>query len=196
MLDHVDVLCILAQHVLNLVVARVVLQIVHIDHRRLVSEVPNVVLVVQYLAVEGHDRSIIVGLGERFAHVLPNLVQAERSEDAASANLFFQLVECTVDEVLEHRQLGLYLGSVLAVEVNHGLHARRLAIQAPAVFAGLLNIQVMVKALIELLHDLLKTFVAQEITHTVGIELIGHEFNDIGHVVHSAVSVALQVSGL
>ena len=137
-------------------------QVVYIDHCGLISEVPNVVLVVQYLAVECHGRSIVNGLGERAAHLLPDVEQLKLGEDAAAADLGFEFFECAVDEGLQVRQLGLYLVLVLTVELNHGLHARRLAIQAVAI-AGLLDVQVVVEALVKLVQDLVQTGLAQDL---------------------------------
>ena len=172
------------------------LQVLDIERSGLISEVPNIVLVVEHLTVEGHDRSVVLGLGQGTAHTLPDVQQAEGLEDTAAANLLFQLVECTVDEALEHRQFLLNLARVLTVEVNNGLHARRLAIDAPAL-ASLLNIEVVVEAAVELVHDGIKTILTQDVASAVGLELLGNKFNGLGNVVfNGAVGIALQVGGL
>ena len=85
--------------------------------------------------------------------------------------------------------------SVLAVEVHDGLHARGLAIQAVAAF-GLLYIQVVVEALVKLLHEFIETLIAQQSAVALGIELVGNQLNDFGNILHRTVCIALQVGCL
>ena len=177
------------------IVARMMLDVIPVDLSGLVSEVPNVVLVVEHLAVEGHRRCRVNGLGQGDVHVLPNLAHAEVGEDAFAANPVAQFFQHLVDEAFQIGKLGLYLVSVLTVEVHHGLHARGLAVDAPAA-TNLLDIQVIVEARVEFSHDLIVAVLAQDFACALGMELVNNKLYHRGHVAHSTFSIALQVGTL
>ena len=199
LLDLFEILCELTQLRLDLVlVPGMVLQVGPVDHRGLVSEAPDIVLVHQNLMVERHGRSVVGGLNQvSIVHLLPDSVQAEVLQDGSTTavGLLQDLVDGIVDGVLEHRELGINLSLVLAVELNHGLHARGLAVDAVSA-VGRLYIQVVVEALVELGEDSVNTGLTKEFSHALGLELLGNEVNELGHVVHSLVGISLEVGCL
>ena len=181
------------------------LDVVQVDHCRLVSEVPNILLVVQHLPVEGHDILSALGLDELAAHLLPYLNEAEVLKYVsihASGHFAADLGDHLVDVVLEHRELLLNLSGVLVIEINDMLHAWRAAVDAVSTL-GALDIQVVVEVLVELLQDQLNAVLAQDIASAGSVVNIGgvveraeNEFDSLGNISHSAVSVALQIDSL
>ena len=173
------------------------LHLLEIEGSGLVSEVPNVLLVGQYLMVECHGRLSVNGTDQRATHAVPDGVYAEGYQDAGAmvVGLVEHLLDGVVDEVFEHRQLGVNLGLVLVIEVNNGLHARRLAIDAGVVKITF-YIQVVVEALIELLHNGIETIVTQDLASALGMELVGNHLYHFRNIPHGTVGIALEVGSL
>ena len=89
------------------------------------------------------------------------------------------------------------------IEVNDVLHAGGAAVDAVSTLGALLDIQVVVESLVELIQDQVKTVLTQDtctrslrIAQTAVSERAENEFDSLGNISHSAVSVALQIDGL
>ena len=141
-----------------------------------------------------------------FGDAVPDGLQAEFGNcafvHASLTNLAADLVEHLVDVALEHRELLLNLSGVLVIEVNNVLHAGGAAEDAVTA-VSLLDIQVVVESLVELIQDQVKTVLTQDtctrslrIAQTAVSERAENEFDSLGNISHSAVSVALQIDGL
>ena len=152
--------------------------------------------------LSGIDQSDAVLVGD----AVPDGLQAEGNNNVSivgCGNLAADLVEHLVDVALEHRELLLNLCGVLVIEVNDVLHAGGAAVDAVSTLGALLDIQVVVESLVELIQDQVKTVLTQDtctrslrIAQTAVSERAENEFDSLGNISHSAVSVALQIDGL